>query len=355
MLVDYLIVGQGIGGTMLSWTLRKAGRSCCVVDRGGTGAASAVAAGVINPVTGRKYVYSWMIDELMPVAVSTYREMEAELGITVLRERTLIDFFPDAEGRGRFLDRLTENDTYLHTYPDQNEFNPHFHYLHGVGAIAPAYTADLPLLLQRWRKELDKAGAFIERPFDHNALEAGRDWVKWEGVTAKKIIFCEGAAGAFNPYFSALPFSLNRGEALILEIPDLPASHLYKRGSLLVPLPGRHQFWAGSTYDWRHPVAQPTEAFRTGMEAKLREWLKPSFTVLDHQAAVRPATVERRPFVGLHPGHPSVGLLNGLGTKGASLAPFFARELVRHLEEGTPLTPGADVGRFERILSRMQG
>jgi len=69
-------------------------------------------------------------------------------------------------------------------------------------------------------------------------------------------------------------------------------------------------------------------------------------------AAERPANMERRPFVGLHPLHPSVGVFNGMGTKGCSLAPYFAHEFAQYLAEGKAMTPAADVTRFTRILSR---
>jgi hypothetical protein len=39
-----------------------------------------------------------------------------------------------------------------------------------------------------------------------------------------------------------------------------------------------------------------------------------------------------------------------MGTKGCSLAPYFARQLCDHLCSGLPILPEADVKRFRRIL-----
>jgi FAD dependent oxidoreductase. len=89
------------------------------------------------------------------------------------------------------------------------------------------------------------------------------------------------------------------------------------------------------------------------MEAWLQSVLKHPFTVLDHVAAIRPATVERRPFAGWHPQHPQVGILNGTGTKGVTLAPYFAQQLAANIAQQTPLLPAVDVARFARVLSRM--
>jgi hypothetical protein len=54
----------------------------------------------------------------------------------------------------------------------------------------------------------------------------------------------------------------------------------------------------------------------------------------------------------MHPQHPQIGIFNGMGTKGCSLAPFFAKELADHLIYNQPITIDADVKRFGRILSR---
>jgi hypothetical protein len=41
-----------------------------------------------------------------------------------------------------------------------------------------------------------------------------------------------------------------------------------------------------------------------------------------------------------------------MGTKGASLAPYFANQLAQHIVHGLPIADDADVKRFSRILSR---
>ena len=76
------------------------------------------------------------------------------------------------------------------------------------------------------------------------------------------------------------------------------------------------------------------------------------FTVEGHFAGIRPATVERRPFAGMHPRYPEFGLLNGMGSKGASLAPFMARQFCTALCGGEPVQPEAGLERFKNILMR---
>lgn len=352
MQVDYLIIGQGICGTLLSWFLHKEGKTFLIIDDNNEKASSRIAAGIINPVTGRRYAYTWMIGEVMPFAVQTYQDLESYLDRKLVFEKGIIDFFPSPQMRMAFIDRLTENDTYLHSFPDQNHFNSYFNYDFGCGEIRPAYMINLQPLLSLWRKKLDELNAVKEEKFDPNNLKAEKDFISYQNIAAEKIIFCDGVNGANNPWFRLLPYAPNKGEVLIIECKGLTNEHIFKKGLSLVPLPEDGTYWVGSNYQWEFENDQPSQQFYQHATSVLNGWLKKPYRVLSHKASVRPATLERRPFVGFHPLFPSVGILNGMGTKGTSLAPFFAHQLTQHLVYDFPLAPEADVHRFNRILSK---
>ncbi|HKC36540.1 MAG TPA: FAD-dependent oxidoreductase, partial [Chitinophagaceae bacterium] len=94
MQTDFLIIGQGISGTWLSYYLQKANKSFIVIDNDQPNAASRIAAGIINPVTGRRIVKTWMIDELLTFLVLAYEELGNELSIKAIERKSLIDFHP---------------------------------------------------------------------------------------------------------------------------------------------------------------------------------------------------------------------------------------------------------------------
>jgi glycine/D-amino acid oxidase-like deaminating enzyme len=353
MQADVLIVGQGICGTLLSWFLQKEGKSFIIIDEPNDRSASNVAAGVINPVTGRRYVTTWMVEELMSFAEITYREMSEAFGVMLLSSKSIIDFFPTAQMRNAFVDRVSENDTYLQAFPDQNLFNPFFNYEFGCGLIRPAFVLNQQELLAGWRSRLQENGWLRAERFSVEDLHVTAEGVQYRNTSAKKIVFCDGIRSADHSWFSLLPFSANKGEALIIRCKGLPTDYLYKRGLVLVPLAEQDLFWFGSNYQWDYENDQPSPEFYKTASGILKQFLKIPFDVVDHKAAVRPATLERRPFVGFHPHYPAVGILNGMGTKGSSLAPFFANQLVQHLVYDLPILPEADVKRFSRVLSKM--
>ncbi|MFT4202281.1 MAG: FAD-binding oxidoreductase [Chitinophagaceae bacterium] len=352
MVVDYIIVGQGISGTFLSYCLHRAGKSFVVLDKPVSHTASRVASGVVNPVTGRRIVKTWMIDELLPFARKAYQDISDFLGVAVVDECSVLEFHPTRQMQDAFENRLAEGAEYL-SKVDSDEWKQVFNYHFGIGKVAPALHLDLQALLHRYRSFLEKENLLRETVFDENDLRLTPDGVQYQDLKADKIFFCDGVAGIRRPYFDKLPFAFNKGEAIIVEIHDLPSQYIYKQGLSLVPWNReRQQFWIGSTYTWDYADVLPTSAFAEKVKFQLDNWLKLPYRLLDHFAAERPANVERRPFVGLHPQLPQIGILNGMGTKGCSLVPYFAQQLADHLEKGTPIDPLADVGRFARVLAR---
>lgn len=352
MHIDVLIVGQGICGSLLSWFLHKAGKSFLIIDDNANDTASKVAAGIINPVTGRRFVYSWMIDTVIPFAENTYGEIGNFFNRKLIAQKSIIDFFPSAQMLDAFTTRLTENDTYLHSYPNQNHFNQFFNYDFGCGQISPAYIVDVSGLMGNWRNYLKEKNNLLEDQFHYSQLLVEKDGVCYQNYTAEKIIFCDGINSANTPWFSALPFSPSKGEMLIIESEDLTNEHIFKKGMMLAPLFRKNLFWVGSSYQWEYEHARPTKEFYEGTKTLLNQWIKVPYNIVDHKAALRPSTLERRPFVGFHPLHSSIGILNGMGTKGTSLAPYFANQLVQNILSVAQIIGEADVNRFSKILSR---
>ncbi len=351
MEVDYIIVGQGICGTLLSWFLQKEKKRFVVYDEPVANTASKIAAGVINPVTGRRYAYTWMIDEIIPFALETYSEMELYFGKKIMTSKSIIDFFPTVQMLHAFIDRLAENDTYLHSYPEQNHFNESFTYDFGCGEVSPCYLVHITSLLSEWNKHLRSQGFLREEKFETIHLRHSHEII-YQDLVAKKLIFCDGSAGVNNPWFHLLPFAPNKGEALIIHSEGLNQEHIFKKGLMLVPMIEPDTFWVGSNYQWTYEDQLPSLKFLDHATTLLKGWLKKPFQVLHHWASLRPATLERRPFVGFHPLHPAIGILNGMGTKGTSLAPYFAHQLVQHLLHEVPIQAEADIKRFGKILSR---
>jgi glycine/D-amino acid oxidase-like deaminating enzyme len=71
-----------------------------------------------------------------------------------------------------------------------------------------------------------------------------------------------------------------------------------------------------------------------------------SLNIIDQPAGIRPSTRDARPFLGAHPTEQGLYIFNGLGSKGASLAPTLSREMADYIFQGKPLDPETDIQRF---------
>ena len=352
MQVDYLIIGQGICGTWLTYFLEKENKSFIIIDDCQPMSASRIAAGIINPVTGRRHVEVWMADQVLPFAYKSYQELGQKINCRSISQKNIIDFFPSPQMRVSFMQRVEEENKYVHAINNDSDFQQHFNFDFGCGQISPVYIVNLETILPLWRKYLVSKNQLREETFLENDLSVLDDHVRYRDIVAQKILFCDGYRSGNRPYFKTLPFGPNKGEALLLNIEGLPTGNIYKKGLVLAPLEIDGQWWCGSNYGWDFDHTNPTAEFREHAEAVLKGWIREPFKVIEHVAGVRPATLERRPFVGIHPLYTAVGILNGMGTKGCSLAPFFARQLSDHLCHNQPILPDANILRFKNILSR---
>ena len=292
-----------------------------------------------------------MIDELLEFIIPAYKQLGNELGIDAIKEMPLIDFHPTPQMKLAFDDRLKETADFLLQPTDQNKYREIFNYDFGYGLVNPCYVVNLTAIIPAWRKKLLANNQLLEENFDINALQQDETHISYKDIKPKKIIFCDGAGSSNNPFFKNLPFALNKGEAILLEAENIPAGSIFKKGMMLTHLE-QNTYWIGSNYLWEFDDDNPTEQFRKQIESLLKNWLKTPFKIIDHKASVRPANIERRPFAGFHPVMKNIGLLNGMGTKGCSLAPYFARQLVDHIVHEKPILPDADIHRFSKILMR---
>jgi len=352
MQTDYLIVGMGICGTMLSRQLLQVGKSIIVIDNASRVGASRCAGGILNPITGMRIVRSWMSDELIPAAVAEYRALEQELGIHLITHMPIVEFIHSKEQQDLFAAKAHTDADLLQIADDDTCWQHLFRYHYGIGTITGSYHLRVSALLAAWQQKLLNSNCLLIHDLDIDAISVTNHGVQYKNIHADKIIFCDGVAATANKWFHMLPFTSDKGEALIAEIPALSPTHIYKQGGLSIAPWQDGLFWIGAAHDWKYTTTAPTDVFKNKTISQLNDWLHVPYTIVNHIAALRPANVDRKPFVGLHPIHNNVGILNGMGGKGFSMAPYFAAQFAHHLTSGTPLMPHADVQRYQRVLSR---
>ncbi len=344
---DYLIVGQGIAGSMLSWFLMQQNQRVLVIDKLNPSSASNISAGITNPITGRRFVKTWLVEELQQQANVTYRQLEKEFGKSFLQPITILKLFESVKAQNDWSVRCQSAGyvPYLSNpeiiYLDQDKVNNQL----GAFEISGGTRLDTEIFLAHYRTMLAASGALLEQDFEFDKLQLNENSVSYKDYGAKAIIFCEGAGALNNPYFKFLPFQLAKGECLIIEIDDFYPDKVINSEVLILPL-GGNRYYIGATHEWYFDDDQPSEKGRNELLGNLMAILKAPFKIIEQKAAIRPTVKDRRPFIGLHPDYHKVGIFNGMGTKGISLAPYFAARFTNCLLGKEKLIKEVDIKRF---------
>ncbi|QDU80351.1 bifunctional tRNA (mnm(5)s(2)U34)-methyltransferase/FAD-dependent cmnm(5)s(2)U34 oxidoreductase [Polystyrenella longa] len=340
---DYLIVGQGIAGSCLAWELWRRGKSFLLADPCPFVTTSKVAAGLMTPVTGQRLVPSWRFLEFRNVALPFYREIEKVTGRGCCREFTMLRLFQSEREQNLFAKKREELKSYVSPSSSRLEIDsdklnapwggfemPLAGQLQTVPFLEA--TRDFFLKQERYRElSLD-----MEQDFDLSS--ADKVYVAKLDSTFGRIVCCQGVKGIETEGVNNLPWKPAKGEILTLHIPGLQEERVVNSGVWLVPL-GEDRYRVGSTYEWQNLDQEVTEAGRDEIVRRLQSFLKLPFMVIDQQAAVRPGLEDQKPVAGSFPDEPRLAILNGLGSKGALMAPWLVQQLVDHLEFGTGMDP----------------
>ncbi len=345
--VDFIIVGQGLAGSLLAYFLIEKGKSVLLFDDNRKGSSSKVAAGIINPITGRRFVKSWMFDDLLAFNETFYPKIEKEFGVNLYTKKSVLRFLTKNGDINEWHVRSAFEDykKYMKADADFERLKNKIVEPLAIGEIEHAAQVNMPILLKAFKKSFNNSNTLESELIDYEQIVMHNKSVYLPSVDAKKIIFCEGQRGRFNPFFNYLPFEVSKGEILIVRIPALKSEKIIKDKLIIAPL-GDDLYWCGSNYEWNSSDEFPTESIRADFIKKLDQTLKIEFEIVEHLAAIRPTVKDRRPFLGIHPKFEQMAIFNGLGTKGASLGPYWASHFADFLVDNIPLNAQVNIERF---------
>lgn len=308
---DIHITGMGLAGCCLAWQLSFRGVAFTWDDDDRPAAASRIAAGLVNPVTGKNFNPSWRIAEFLPEAKAFYARVAGELGTTFWHPLPVWRLIGEREWAklGGKLDTAAPWVESLQNEPGWRAAVV----LRGGGRVAT----------REFCEGTRKFFAAAERP----------------GGEAERVVLCEGATGLVDGRLG--PHRCAKGEILTLRAPGWRADRiLVGSGGWLVPL-GGDLFKAGSTYVWDRLDGEATAEGRARVEEIVRQLAGDGFEVVGHEAGVRPIVRQSRPLIG--PLDDGRIVFNGLGSKGSLYAPWTAARLAAWLIEGAALDPDLDL------------
>jgi glycine oxidase len=343
--VDYLIVGQGLAGSLLACLLLMQRKDALVIDNAHRTAASLCAAGIMNPITGKRLNRPALIDRLLEDSFRTYPAIERFLGASFFRRRKVLRLLQSADEHLYWKERLASGDYAKYLGSSDCSYPRTVDGWFGGFEIALAGQLDVAAFIRHARDMLTATRRLVESEFNSDELQFSNTAVNWRGYTAQAVVFCEGYKLSENPFFKSIELRLAKGEILTLRAPSFSDDRIIQHEKWLFRSQAE-EVKAGTTYDWDLVNEMPTRAARAEIEQSIRQFTNFDFEVIHQTAGVRPVVrVDNRPLVGTHPKNRRIAVLNGLGSKGVLQAPFAARQLIGYLERGEQIHPEFDVCR----------
>jgi glycine oxidase len=341
---DYVIIGQGIAGSVMAMTLIDNGKSVYVIDSPTPNTSSVIAAGIMNPITGKRMTLTWKADTFFPYALSFYKRMELEFGATFVSVMPITRIFGAVSEQNDWSAKCTDvkyqafikNDA-INTFEHQNLTTTY-----GSMDVNGGGRLNTSKFLEFTRNRLIEDSLFEERHISFSDVKWVDGNAEIGNVIARNMVYCTGLD---QDLWQFLPFTPMKGEVLELESSSLPKDRIMIGGCFLSPI-NNDRYYAGATYNWRDINVEKTEEAQNEILAKVRKFTSGAFELKSHRVGIRPAVKDRRPMLGSHPEHSSVYLFSGLGSKGVSMAPYLAENLFQHMEHGRPLEADLDLRRF---------
>jgi glycine/D-amino acid oxidase-like deaminating enzyme len=340
------IVGQGLAGSTLALRLHELGYRVYLYDNGYLSSSSKIAAGMWNPLSFVNLKRTWMVDRLLPEMAATYTLLEQLLDCSFYHPKALLRIFPDAGSANSWEEKSIHPEVAFYMESDVPfDAETHFFLPHGGGVVKGAGWLDLPAFLEATRSFFQARQAFHE-------VEIGAAHMMEWLAQGDFVIQCTGWKPMADSLWSEVPIHTNKGQVFTLKLDGLTNAYLTNFGRFMIPL-GDGLYRTGSTYEHGALDMLPTDVANEIL-VDVSNSVRHSFEVVNHKAGFRPTTIDRQPIVGMHDTYTRLGILNGFGSRGVMLVPFFVQHLIEHLTTGSPLMKEVNWKRFEERRKRSQ-
>lgn len=332
------IVGQGLAGTLLAWQLYQRHQPFTVFDLPRPGAASRVAAGIVNPIIGSRLTLDPDLVNELPVAEACYKALSAHLGAKLYRPIPILRRLTSDAEKQQWIRR--RQDPAYQLWLNASAHCPDAFEVNGGGWL------DTRTLLDKARSWLSEAGLLQPAVFDPALLDTRSGYCQYQQNNYRAVIFCEGAAVIHNPWFKRLPWVPAKGDILEGHTESVLSPTLRNDGHWLLPT-DQHRFRVGATWSQCDDDPGPDPEAKRALQAVATRLLGPthSFSITGHESGLRPSTRDFKPVMGPHPEQPGLWVFNGFGARGVARMPAGSLALVGALLDGQPLPTHKSITR----------
>ena len=274
---DHLIIGQGLAGSLLAWELIHRGQTVMVIDDGLKHSASKVAAGLINPLPGKRFNRPPETQLWLDHAHTLYADIQKISGNHYFHAIDMLRLL-HLEEQHRFIERqlsLPDSKDFIDQILDKDEIDNNIHAPLGGFMQKKTGYLDIPVLLDDLREWLISKDAYQQTNISYSDIEIKDHGISLNGIHSTDIIFCEGYGLRNNPWFQHLPLQPDKGEFFTLKTKAPLTKHIINSAHWILPThDGNYRF--GATHEHEQLDEQATEEARAQLQQGLENLFKSS-------------------------------------------------------------------------------
>jgi hypothetical protein len=230
-IIDFLIVGQGLAGSIIANEVHSRGYSFQIIDNNHNKSASMAAGGIMHPMSFKRLIESWKSLEFIEFASKYYTEIEKDLGKKFFESFRLKRPFGSIEEQNDWMGKMKQ-DGFKEWMDVCDEEIEGIHQPYGIGEVFPSGKINVVAFLEIMKtKFLDQIKSEV---FNFDELELTEKEVNYQRQQFKKVIFCEGYQYINNPYFGYLPNNVTKGELIDIETKSL-SRNMISKGCFIAP------------------------------------------------------------------------------------------------------------------------
>lgn len=344
---EVIIVGSGLAGLSLAWELYFHQCAFVIIAQPHLSHSSIIAPGVWNPIVFKRLNPTWQASTLIQHLQHFYKQIENTIHQPLIQEYHILHALQNDKDKQYWQEKQERYPCYLQDIKTLHKTKyPLLKKDLLCGTVLQAGRLNTSAFIHYSLHFFNSIHAYFEQTFHHDRVQIYGDFIEYNGLKAKHLVFCEGYKVLQNPYFQFITLKPAKGEILHIQTPIsvLPENTILHKHISIIPI-HTHQYLIGSNYDWTNIHEQPTTAMRKKFLNAFCELFDVPFEILGHYAGIRPAA-DRRPIIGHHPVFRNLWIFNGLGTKGVMLAPYSAKQLVQAILYHTEIESEMNVNRF---------
>jgi len=334
-----LIIGQGLAGSCLAYELGKRGIDFVIVDKYAKPGASRVAAGLVNPATGRSFNASWRQQQCLDLIFAYYPELEQLLQVKCWQVMPIWRELAGSDEQQLWAAKQQQE-------PSGQWAGPLLPWPKGwqgqgvAGYTRKSAVLDVASLVEGFKQYFLKLGVLQQAEITSQQLQACPAGWEWQGRQFSSVVWCSGYELQQISGLEYLQGRPAKGCIIEVKLPDFAwDAGILHFGHWMVPVADKPNCWRfGANYRWDwHDAAECSPLEVDELLQSLASRYPQECVLMDCKSAIRPIFRRSQPFIGAIPHLSGQYVFSGLGSKGVTTAPLCAKLLAEHLENNTPL------------------